>query len=185
MSRQKKDKKPLSPAEVIAKRRSALGLRIGYMSLCWRIVFIVVVCWLIFTQVFLLTQVRGNGMFPAVKDGDLAVAYRLQREYVKDDVVFYTVEGQRHVGRVIARETDVVMLDDSGTLLVNGSVQTGEILYPSYAKEGLSYPYTVPEGQVFIMGDYRTQSEDSRDYNSIPLENVEAKVLTILRRQGI
>ena len=94
-------------------------------------------------------------------------------------------DGQRRVGRVVARETDVITLDDSGTLLVNGTVQSGEILYPSYAKEGITYPYTVPEGHVFILGDYRTQTEDSRDHGPIPMEDVEAKVVTILRRQGI
>ena len=185
MSRQK-ERKPLpTPAEVIARRRDAIALRRGYWSLLWRIIVIAAVCWLMFTQVFLLTQAQGNGMFPAVKDGDLVIAFRLQGDYAKDDVVVYTVDGQRRVGRVVARETDVVTLDDSGTLLVNGTVQSGEILYPSYAKEGITYPYTVPEGHVFILGDYRTQTEDSRDHGPIPMEDVEAKVITILRRQGI
>lgn len=49
----------------------------------------------------------------------------------------------------------------------------------------ITYPYTVPEGHVFILGDYRTQTEDSRDHGPIPMEDVEAKVITILRRQGI
>ena len=49
------------------------------------------------------------------------LAFRLQQEYVKNDVVLYTVNGETHIGRVIARETDVVTLDDSGTLLVNGT----------------------------------------------------------------
>lgn len=38
---------------------------------------------------------------------------------------------------------------------------------------------------MFILGDYRTQTEDSRDHGPIPMEDVEAKVITILRRQGI
>ena len=141
-----KDGKRLpTPAEVIARRRDAIALRRGYWSLLWRIIVIAAVCWLMFTQVFLLTQAQGNGMFPAVKDGDLVIAFRLQGAYAKDDVVVYTVDGQRRVGRVVARETDVITLDDSGTLLVNGTVQSGEILYPSYAKEGITYPGRLPD----------------------------------------
>ena len=81
--------------------------------------------------------------------------------------------------------TDVIMLDDSGTLLVNGTDQSGDILYPTYAKEGISYPCTVPDDCLFILGDYRTQAEDSRDFGCIPQDNVKARVITILRRRTI
>jgi len=43
----------------------------------------------------------------------------------------------------------------------------------------------VPEGCVYILGDYRTQSEDSRDFGAVPLEAVEAKVITLLRRRSL
>jgi signal peptidase I len=76
-------------------------------------------------------------------------------------------------------------MDEAGTLRVNGTVQGGDILYPTYTKEGLEYPYRIPEGQVFIMGDYRTNTLDSRDYGSIPMEEVKGKIITILRRRGI
>ena len=58
----------------------------------------------------------------------------------------YTQGGKLRVGRILGREGDLVALDDSGTLVVNGAVQSGEILYPTYAKDALEYPYTVPEG---------------------------------------
>jgi len=94
-------------------------------------------------------------------------------------------DGKQKIGRVIARESDVVTMDDSGTLLVNGTAQTGEILFSTYAKEGITYPYVVPENCVFVLCDYRTSGTDSRDYGAISLGDVEGKVITILRRRSI
>lgn len=172
-------------AGIITSRRNRALERQGYISLLIRVLFLVLAGWILFSQVFLITQASGNAMFPSVKDGDLVVAYRLQREYAKNDVVAYTVDGKTHIGRIVAGATDVVTLDDSGTLLVNGTAQSGEILYPTYAKEGIEYPYQVPENHVFLLGDYRTQAKDSRDFGAIPKENVKGKVITILRRRGL
>lgn len=172
-------------ADIINKRRTAVIIREEYFRLFIRILLLAIVGYILFTQVFLITQASGNGMFPSIKDGDLTIVFRLQQDYVKNDVVVYKVDGRRYIGRIIAGETDVVTLDDSGTLLVNGTVQTGEIMYPTYAKELLEYPYRVSDGHVFILGDYRTNTQDSRDFGSIPIENVEGKVITILRRRGL
>lgn len=172
-------------SEIIKSRRTKLAIRKGYFSLLYRFILLALVGYLLFTQVFIITQVSGNEMFPAVKDGDLIVGFRLQQRYTKNDVVIYKAKGNRHIGRIAARERDVVAMDDSGTFLVNGTTQGGEILYPTYAKEGIEYPHLVPEKHIFILGDYRTQTQDSRDFGSISLSNVEGKVITILRRRGL
>ena len=177
--------KATSAAEVIRARRIALNTRQEYVSFFSRLAVMALAVYIIFTEVFLVTQNKGLGMFPAMKDGDLIIAYRLQQDYAKNDVVVYEVNGEQKVGRIVARETDVVTLDDSGTLLVNGTVQNGEILYPTYMKDGINYPYEISEGQVFIMGDYRTNTVDSRDYGAISIRNVKAKVITIIRRRGL
>lgn len=172
-------------SKTIKTRRERVLSRRDWFRLARRVLILALAFWLVLTQVFFVMQASGNDMFPAVKDGDLIIAYRLQQDYVKSDVVVYTVNGETRVGRIAARETDVVTLDDSGTLLVNGTTQTGEILYPTYAGSGLSYPYTVPNGCVFILGDYRTQAKDSREFGPVPMEDVIGKVITILRRRGL
>lgn len=172
-------------ARAVRRRRLDAENRQDFISLLGRIVVILLCAWVLFTQVFLLTQAKGSSMFPAVKDGDLLICYRLQKTYAKNDVVVYTQGGKLRVGRILGREGDLVALDDSGTLVVNGAVQSGEILYPTYAKDALEYPYTVPEGCFFVLGDYRTQSEDSRDFGPVPLEDVHAKVITLLRRRSL
>lgn len=174
-----------SISQVIKDRRTALSIQQGYVSLFFRIVFLALVGYLLFTKAFLITQASGVGMFPAIKDGDLIIAFRMQQEYAKNDVVVYTANGATYLGRIAARENDVVTLDESGTLLVNGTAQSGEIMYPTYAKPGYEYPLRVGEGQVFLLGDYRTQTLDSRDFGPISMEQVEGKVITILRRRGL
>ena len=171
--------------EVIRRRRANILITQGYISLALRCLTLALVLLVLLTQVFLITQVSGNDMFPAVKDGDLLFAYRLQSDLSKNDVVVYTAAGQRRVGRILGRPGDVITLDDSGNLLVNGTNQGGEIMYPTYAKENYTYPYVVPEDAYFLLGDYRTQTEDSRDFGAVPKSDIRGKVITILRRRGI
>ena len=81
------------------KQRQQEQLRRGYLDLLVRVVLLVAAGWILLTQVFLITQASGNGMFPALKDGDLVFAYRLQREYAKNDVVVYEADGEERIGR--------------------------------------------------------------------------------------
>lgn len=143
------------------------------------------VMWLTFSQVFLIHRNEGLDMFPMVKDGDLVLVSRLKREWEINDVVVYRLDGKRQLGRIVAMEANVVTMDDSGILLVNGSVRNGQILYPTYARENRETFWRVPEGTVFALGDHRTQSQDSRDYGCIPEEDILGKVIAVLRLQDI
>ena len=183
MSRRKKKR---TFADIIAQRRERLIVREGYISLFFRTAILVLAGYFLFTQVFLVTQNSGLGMFPAMKDGELLVVFRMHKEYRQDDVITYRAENRRHVGRIVASGGDVVNMDEDGKLYINEVQHTGEILYPSYAREtGIQYPFNVPEGSFFIMGDYRTQTLDSRDFGAIDRNDVEGKVITILRRRSL
>lgn len=150
-----------------------------------RILLIAAVGYVFFTKLFGVMQVGGMDMFPALKDGDLAIVFRLQREYAKNDVITYRTSDGVRFGRVAARAGDVIEMDDSGAWTVNGTTQDGEILYPTYALEGIDYPFRVPEDCVFVLGDYRTRAADSRIYGAIDLCDTVGKVITILRRRGL
>ena len=99
-------------------------------SLAVRLAVFAAVLWVLLTQVYLVTQASGNEMFPAVKDGDLVLGIRLEKDYAKNDVVVYERSGRLRVGRVLARGGDIVTLSESGVVEVNGSAQGGGILYP-------------------------------------------------------
>ncbi|MBO1265021.1 signal peptidase I [Proteiniclasticum sp. SCR006] len=174
-----------SITEAITERRKALYIRKGYISLLIRIALIAAVGYILFTQVFLITQARGNDMFPAIKDGDLIIAFRLQKELVKDDIVVYEVGDVTRLGRIVALENDEVLLDDSGVFRLNGTPQSGEIVFQTFPKDGYDYPLQVPEGRLFLLGDHRNQTKDSRDHGPVSFEDLKGKVITILRRRGL
>jgi len=178
-------KTALPPAAVAQKRRLTLLTRRGYGSLCLQIAAIAVTLALVFGQVFLLHRNQGLEMYPAVRDGDLVMAYRLHRAYGKGDLIVYRLDGDLRLGRIAAMGTDVIMIDGSGSLTVNGSPRNGEILYPTYERDTITYPLRVQEGTAFVLGDYRTQSRDSRDFGPIPMDDIQGKVIFLVRRRGL
>ncbi len=177
--------------QILAKRKADLADRRAIKGLVLRVAVLAAVLALVFTQGFLITQVRGQGMFPAMKDGDLCVVFRTPamrltgQTLSQDDVIAYTHEGQRYFARVVAVAGDEVELTSSGSVMVNGATVGGDILFPTYARGDLSYPLTIPEGCVYVLGDYRTRTTDSRDHGLIPLDQVEGKVITLLRRREL
>ena len=99
---------------------------------------------------------------------DRRLALSLLTRLAQDDLVLYRQEGVLRLGRVAAVGGDVVMLEEDGTLRVNGTLHAGEVLYPTYPAGGVTYPYTVPEGCLFILNDYRTHGRDSRHFGAVP-----------------
>ena len=177
--------------QILAKRKADLADRRAILGLVLRVAVLAAVLTLVFTLGFLITQVRGQGMFPAVKDGDLCVVFRTPamcltgQTLSQDDVIAYTHEGQRYFARVVAVAGDEVELTSSGSVMVNGAAVGGDILFPTYPRGDLTYPLTIPDGCVYALGDYRTHAADSRDHGLIPLDRVDGKVITLLRRRAL
>ena len=63
-------------------------------SLAVRLAVFAALLWVLLTQVYLVTQASGSEMFPAVKDGDLVLGCRLEKDYAKNDVVVYERSGR-------------------------------------------------------------------------------------------
>lgn len=172
-------------ASIAKKRRRRVQTKEGYLALIVKLLIIIAICWLTFTQVFLLMQAPNNDMFPAIKAGDLTLSYRLQPEYEKDDVVIFEQDGKLRIGRIAALEEDVINIDETGAYTVNGTPQSGEILFLTFPESFQDYPYRVKAGEVFILCDYRTQVEDSREFGPIQLSAIKGRVISILRRREL
>ena len=80
------------------------------------------------------------------------------------------------VKRVIAKEGDEVDIH-GGYVYINGAREReGYHKGLTYQREGLKFPYVVPEGTVFVLGDNRQHSMDSRDFGPVGLEYLEGKI---------
>lgn len=126
---------------------------------------------LLFTFVLRLIRVDGESMRETLQDGDVLVAVSrfLAGDLEQGDIVIvrdeYFKDGQPIVKRVIATEGQTVDIDfEAGIVYVDGEVlDEPYINEPTYMEEGTEFPLTVPEGCIFVMGDNRNHSSDSRD----------------------
>lgn len=126
----------------------------------------------LFTFVVRLIGVDGHSMLPTLQDGDrmLVLNSMLYHDYKYGDVVVLRKDSflaEPIVKRVIATAGQTVDIDfDSGTVYVDGApLQEDYINELTFLEEGTEFPLTVPENHIFVMGDNRNRSSDSRDSN--------------------
>lgn len=164
------------------KPKSTKRLLIGLLI---KIAAIVLIVWLVFTFVLGIKIHYGNNMHPMVRDGDLVISLRLDKPYI-NAAVMYAHNGDTTVGRVVAMEGSVINITDNGVFTVNGNVPTEEVFYPTYPAEGsaIQYPYTVPQGKVFILNDFREDTNDSRSFGAVDTGDLKGTLLLTLRRRG-
>lgn len=153
-----------SDREVIAETawRSIFRWLTGIVA----VLFVFFIGWMLF---FHVVSVDGASMQPTLQDNDKLFVLTFRYEPQQGDIVVLQNNTETEgllVKRVIATEGQVVDIDyDTGRVTVDG-----EILDETYATDTtqkalneIAYPYTVPENCVFVMGDNRSESIDSRN----------------------
>ena len=143
-------------------------------------------CMLVWRFLAFFYPVRGQMMYPGIRDGDLLLLTRTHGPFHMGDVVLARAGDETILARIEAQEGDVVELDESGQLWVNDSVWSEDVFYPTFAaQDGISFPYTVEEDRLFLLCDHRTDTRDSRSFGTVREENVMGRVIAVMRRRGI
>ena len=108
-------------------------------------------------------QISGNSMTPTLSGGEVVVSLK-GSSFQPGDIVAFYYDNKILVKRVIAGPGDWVDIDEQGTVYVNE-----QELYEPYLVEkalgdsNIELPYQVPESKIFVMGDHRSVSVDSRN----------------------
>lgn len=157
---------------------------------------------MLFTFVFRLISVEGDSMQNTLQSGDCVLINQLVSHYETGDIivadadkaVVYDQNGELSISEGIGITIIKRVIATGGQTIdinfQNGKVTVdGEVLREDYLSLGMThldegaftgkYPVTVPEGYVFVMGDHRSVSKDSRsgDVGFVPEDCIRGKVL--------
>jgi signal peptidase I len=121
-------------------------------------------------------RVESISMQPTLYPGDYVIvnklAYRFKGGPERGDVIVFRYppnpEAIPYIKRVIGLPGDQIHISD-GKILVNGQLMLEPYLQVTTNRGG---DWTVPAGQLFVMGDNRNNSSDSRSWGFVPLENI-------------
>ncbi|WP_165170467.1 MULTISPECIES: signal peptidase I [unclassified Adlercreutzia] len=168
-------------------RKPSIGRKLA--SLLGMVVLIVALSWGLRTFVFQAYEIPSGSMEETIMTGDMVfsekVSYYLGEPERGDIVTFADPEipSRILIKRVIATEGETVELID-GRVVIDGVALVEPYtrnlpsypLTPAYG-EDISYPYTVGEGELWVMGDNRTNSQDSRYFGAIDASTVTGKAV--------
>ena len=126
------------------------------------------ICVLVFVFVLRIMDVHGTSMVPTLRNGDKVLVSGLFYEPERGDIVVFKKDGyddnKALVKRVVAVAGDVVNIDfERGIVYINGEAAEEDIDVLTTTKIDFIGPQTVPENCIFVMGDNRNASTDSRD----------------------
>ena len=166
LDKMKKEKKMKFSTEGIEKELNRVRYKERYgktlRSTVYALITVAAIAVLVATLALPVLQIYGSSMTPSLEDGEIVVSIKTA-DFEKKDIVAFYYNNKILVKRVIATAGEWVELDKEGNLYVNG-----ELIDEPYIKEkalgecDIEMPYQVPEGRVFVMGDHREVSIDSR-----------------------
>lgn len=140
---------------------------------------LLLIVFLIFRFLIGVSWVSGESMYPTLNNGAAVVYLRPVHNYQVGDIVSVRMAyGEYYIKRVAAVAGDRVELRD-GVCYINGQPESGSWVCgrTEDQQSTVSYPLTVPAGRVFVMGDNREGSVDSRTFGCISASQTRGRIL--------
>lgn len=132
-------------------------------STIYMLITVAAVAILVATLWLPVLQIYGNSMTPTMQNGDIVFSLK-SSGFEQGDVVAFYYNNKILVKRVIAGPADWVDIAEDGTVYVNGELLDEPYIdEKAYGDTNIELPYQVPDGKVFVMGDHRSTSVDSRN----------------------
>lgn len=131
-------------------------------STVFTLITVAAVAVLVATLFMPVLRIYGTSMTPTTTDGDIVVSVK-GRNFERGDIIAFWFNNKILVKRVIAQAGEWVDIDEAGNVTINGKPLDEPYLTEKALGEcDIELPYQVPDGRLFVMGDHRSTSSDSR-----------------------
>ena len=131
-------------------------------STIYTLITVAAVAILVATLFLPVLRIYGTSMTPTTTDGDIVVSVK-GGSFERGDIIAFWFNNIILVKRVIAQAGEWVDIDEAGNVSINGEPLDEPYLTEKALGEcDIELPYQVPDGRLFVMGDHRSTSSDSR-----------------------
>jgi len=131
-------------------------------SIIYALITVAAIAILVAVLLLPVLRIYGTSMTPTLSEGNIVLSLK-GSSFKTGDVIAFYYNNKILVKRVIANSGDWVDIDQEGNVFVNGQLLDEPYLTEkAFGECDIKLPYQVPESRVFVMGDHRSTSVDSR-----------------------